>query len=104
MNLRAHQHGGFTSVELLLVMALSAMILGGAVVSYGAIVRSQPRVSSMVSVPLGSNYVQNFFGTNSDSVNVSMAPQYGALSLAEELLDNGAREILADVYNGEPPA
>ncbi len=24
-------------------------------------------------------------------------------SLAEELLNNGAREILAEVYNGEPP-
>ncbi|KAB2504613.1 hypothetical protein F9C29_24350, partial [Enterobacter hormaechei] len=26
------------------------------------------------------------------------------VSLAEELLNNGAREILAEVYNGEPPA
>ncbi|KAA0663087.1 porphobilinogen deaminase, partial [Escherichia coli] len=26
------------------------------------------------------------------------------ISLAEELLNNGAREILADVYNGDAPA
>ena len=26
------------------------------------------------------------------------------VSLAEELLNNGAREILTEVYNGEPPA
>ena len=82
-------------MELLLVMALSAMILGGAVVSYGTIVRSQPRVSSMVSVPLGSNFTQNFFGTSTDSVNVSMAPQYGALSLAEELRE----QFLADTLS-----
>ena len=82
-------------MELLLVMALSAMILGGAVVCYGTIVRSQPRVSSMVSVPLGSTYVQNFFGTSSDSVNVSMAPQYGALALAEELRE----QFLADTLS-----
>jgi len=35
--------------------------------------------------------------------NAQDAEQLG-VSLAEELLDNGAREILADVYNGEPPA
>ncbi|MCD6742822.1 hypothetical protein LTS77_12135, partial [Escherichia coli] len=26
------------------------------------------------------------------------------ISLAEELLNNGAREILAEVYNGDAPA
>jgi hydroxymethylbilane synthase len=31
------------------------------------------------------------------------AEQMG-ISLAEELLENGARTILADVYNGEAPA
>ena len=82
-------------MELLLVMALSAMILGGAVVSYGTIVRSQPRVSSMVSVPLGINYMLNFFGANSDSVNVGMAPQYGALSLAEELREQFLTDTLS---------
>jgi Tfp pilus assembly protein PilE len=95
MNRSARQPGGFTSVELLLVMALSAVILGGAVVSYGTIVRSQPRVSSMVSVPLGASYAQNFYGTNTDTVNVGMAPQYGALSLAEELRE----QFLADTLS-----
>lgn len=86
MNCRAHhQPGGFTSVELLLVLALSAMILGGAVVTYGTIVRSQPSVSSIVSVPLGSQAMLNFYGSAGSSVNTAMAPQYGALSLAEEL-------------------
>ncbi|MEN1620413.1 hydroxymethylbilane synthase, partial [Pseudomonas aeruginosa] len=31
------------------------------------------------------------------------AEQMG-ISLAEELLNNGAREILAEVYNGDAPA
>ena len=35
--------------------------------------------------------------------NPQDAEQLG-VSLAEELLNNGAREILAEVYNGEPPA
>ncbi|MBL9177842.1 MAG: hypothetical protein JNM65_07250 [Verrucomicrobiaceae bacterium] len=85
MNHRARQPGGFTSVELLLVLALSALILGGAVVSYGTLVRSQPGVSSIVTVPLGLTRLQNFYSLSSSTLNVATAPQYGALSLAEEL-------------------
>jgi hypothetical protein len=85
MNRRVHQPGGFTSVELLLVLALSAVVIGGAVVSYGTIVRSQPSVSSIVTVPLGLNRLQNFYGLSTSTLNVAMAPQYGALSQAEEL-------------------
>jgi hypothetical protein len=85
MNRRVRQPGGFTSVELLLVLALSAVILGGAVVSYGTIVRSQPSVSSVVTVPLGNVRILNFFGVTASTRNVAMAPQYGALSQAEEL-------------------
>lgn len=85
MSYRAHQRGGFTSVELLLVLALSAVIIGGAVISYGSLVRSQPSISSVVTVPLGAARMQNFYGSSASSLNVAMAPQYGALSQAEEL-------------------
>ncbi|WP_395746708.1 hypothetical protein [Prosthecobacter sp.] len=96
MNRRVvHQPGGFTSVELLLVLALSAVILGGAVVSYGTLMRSQPSASSMVAVPLGVTRTQAFYGTVSTTVDVGMAPQYGALSLAEELRE----QFLADTLS-----
>lgn len=95
MNRRVHQPGGFTSVELLLVLALSAVIIGGAVVSYGTIVRSQPSVSSVVTVPLGLTRMQNFFGLSSSTLNVAMAPQYGALSQAEELREQFVTDTLS---------
>ncbi len=41
------------------------------------------------------------------AVNAGGAPQNAeqmGISLAEELLNNGAREILAEVYNGDAPA
>jgi len=85
MNRRARQPGGYTSVELLLVVALSALVIGGAVVSYGTLTRSQPSTSSVVTVPLGLTRMQNFFGINASTSNVAMAPQYGALALAENL-------------------
>lgn len=95
MNRRVHQPGGFTSVELLLVLALSAIVIGGAVVSFGTIVRSQPSTSSVVTVPLGTTRILNFFGTAGSTVNVAMAPQYGALSLAEELREQFVTDTLS---------
>ncbi len=95
MNSRVHQSGGFTSVELLLVLALSAVVIGGGVVSYGTIVRSQPSVSSIVTVPLGQARMQNFYGLSSSTLNVAMAPQYGALSQAEELREQFLTDTLS---------
>ncbi|MDP1591434.1 MAG: hypothetical protein Q8M07_27005 [Prosthecobacter sp.] len=95
MNRRVHQPGGFTSVELLLVLALSAVVLGGAVVIYGTLVRSQPSASSIVTVPLGLQRMQNFYGSTASTSNVAMAPQYGALSLAEELREQFVTDTLS---------
>lgn len=95
MKSRVHQPGGFTSVELLLVLALSAVILGAVVVSYGTLMRSQPSVSSMVAVPLGTTRSQTFYGTLNTTVDVGMAPQYGALSLAEELREQFLTDTLS---------
>ncbi|MCX6840010.1 MAG: hypothetical protein NTX35_19680 [Verrucomicrobia bacterium] len=95
MNRRVHQPGGFTSVELLLVLALSAVVLGSAVVIYGTLVRSQPSASSVVTVPLGLQRMQNFYGSSATTVNVAMAPQYGALSLAEELREQFVTDTLS---------
>lgn len=95
MSRRVHQPGGFTSVELLLVLALSAVVIGGAVVSYGTLTRSRPAVSSLVTVPLGSARMQNFYGISSTTTNVAMAPQYGALALAEELREQFVTDTIA---------
>ena len=94
MTRRRHQPGGFTSVELLLVMALSAVVIGGAVMSYGTLVRSQPSVTTTVVVPLGQERMQNFYGSSSTTQNVAMAPQYGALSQAEELREQFVADTL----------
>ena len=93
MKHQARQHGGFTSVELLLVLALGAVVIGGAVVTYGSIVSNQPRVSAVINVPLGTTRMQHFYGISGSTYGSSSAPQFGALSLAEELRE----QFLADV-------
>lgn len=81
-------------MELLLVLALSAIVIGGAVVSYGSIVRSQPTISSFVTVPLGTQRIQNFYGLSKDTIESAMAPQYGSLSMAEELREQFNTDVI----------
>ncbi|MBL9133850.1 MAG: hypothetical protein JNG86_21745, partial [Verrucomicrobiaceae bacterium] len=90
----ARQRGGFTSVELLLVLALGAVVIGGSVVTYGTIVRSQPRVSSCITVPLGSTRMQHFYGSSNSTLDTASAPQFGGLSQAEELRETFLNEVV----------
>lgn len=90
------RRGGFSSMELLIVISLSAVILGGMVVSYGTLVRSQPQVVSLVTVPLSSTRLKNFYGTtDGDFKNVGTAPSYGALAQAEQMREQFYHDVLA---------
>jgi prepilin-type N-terminal cleavage/methylation domain-containing protein len=74
---------GFTAIEMLVVLSLAAVVLGGVVVAFGTIVRG---VASMVAVPLGSTRLTNFYGSaDTKPENTPTAPHYGMVALAEEL-------------------
>ncbi len=81
--------------------AMNTRLEGGCQVpigSYAELIDGELWLRALVGAPDGSQMVRGERrGRPQD------AEQLG-ISLAEELLDNGAREILADVYNGEPPA
>ncbi|HYF37355.1 MAG TPA: hypothetical protein VD994_18790 [Prosthecobacter sp.] len=86
---------GYTAVELVTVLALGAMVLGGVVVGYGTLTRDQPRVSSFVSVPLGASVVQTFYGQSSSTRQACVAPHYGALAQAEKLREQFNTDIIS---------
>ena len=81
--------------------AMNTRLEGGCQVpigSYAELKDGELWLRALVGAPDGSQMVRGERrGSPQD------AEQLG-ISLAEELLNNGAREILADVYNGEPPA
>ena len=87
---------GFTSAELLLVLALGAMVIGGAVVAFGTLVRNQPRVSSVVEADLGTRltawYGAGYSGTKK---TVTSAPNYGAVALAEQLREQFNTDVIS---------
>ncbi len=90
-----------TAIRVQAERAMNTHLEGGCQVpigSYAELTDGELWLRALVGAPDGSQMVRGERrGKPQD------AEQLG-ISLAEELLDNGAREILADVYNGEPPA
>jgi len=87
---------GYTSVELLLVLALSAVVLGGLVVSYGTLVRNQPQPVSVVRLPLSNTRLTNFYASTSSTYkDTPVAPSYGSLARAEMLREQFYHDILS---------
>ena len=90
-----------TAIRVKAERAMNTRLEGGCQVpigSYAELTDGELWLRALVGAPDGSQMVRGERrGKPQD------AEQLG-ISLAEELLDNGAREILADVYNGEPPA
>ena len=90
-----------TALRVKAERAMNTRLEGGCQVpigSYAELVDGEIWLRALVGAPDGSVMIRGERRGNADE-----AEQMG-ISLAEELLDNGAREILAEVYNGEAPA
>lgn len=94
MDRRNHSRG-FTSAELLLVLAMGAVVIGAAVVSFGTLVRNQPRVSAAVEVDLGSARLLAYYGLNAAKKTVASAPNYGTAAEAEKLRELFHNDIVS---------
>lgn len=92
--MKSRSRQGYTSAELMLVLALGAMIIGGVVVSFGTLIRNQPRVSSVVTLNIG-NRLAAFYGIGGTTINVNTAPNYGAVAIAEKLREQFHSDIIS---------
>lgn len=90
-----------TAIRVQAERAMNTRLEGGCQVpigSYAELIDGELWLRALVGAPDGSQMVRGERrGKPQDAETLGV-------SLAEELLNNGAREILADVYNGEPPA
>ncbi|WP_342322748.1 hydroxymethylbilane synthase [Kosakonia sp. BYX6] len=90
-----------TAVRVKAERAMNTRLEGGCQVpigSYAELIDGEIWLRGLVGSPDGSTMVRG-----ERRGRLADAEQLG-VSLAEELLDNGARAILADVYNGDAPA
>lgn len=89
-----------TAVRVCAERAMNTRLEGGCQVpigSYAELSNGEIWLRALVGAPDGSQMVRGERrGPEEDAEKLG-------ISLAEELLNNGAREILADVYNGEAP-
>ena len=90
-----------TALRVTAERAMNTRLEGGCqlpIGSYAELIDGEIWLRALVGAPDGSQIIRGERrGAPQD------AEQMG-ISLAEELLNNGAREILAEVYNGDAPA
>lgn len=90
-----------TAVRVKAERAMNTRLEGGCQVpigSYAELTDGELWLRALVGAPDGSHMVRG------ERRGKPQDAEALGVSLAEELLNNGAREILAEVYNGEPPA
>jgi len=90
-----------TSIRVKAERAMNTRLEGGCQVpigSYAELTDGELWLRALVGAPDGSQMVRG------ERRGQPQDAEALGVSLAEELLNNGAREILAEVYNGEPPA
>lgn len=90
-----------TAVRVKAERAMNTRLEGGCQVpigSYAELTDGELWLRALVGAPDGSQMVRG------ERRGKPQDAEALGVSLAEELLNNGAREILAEVYNGEPPA
>jgi len=81
---------GFSAAEMLIVTAIAAMMIGGAVAAYGTLVRGQRQYTATATVKLpnsasGVNASTIFYSVSGTNITTFMAPNYGSLARAEAL-------------------
>lgn len=95
MKRQSQRCSGFTAAELLVALAIGAVIIGAAAVAYGTIARSQPRVGSSVNVTLDSARLNNYYNLNQATLQATVAPNYGSLARAEDMRERFLNDCLS---------
>lgn len=87
--------GGFSTLELLMVLALGAVVLSGVMVTYGTMMAGRTNINETVDVVLPASWMANFYGASAPAARtIPVAPNYGAVARAEKLRDEFHRDVL----------
>lgn len=78
---------GWTFVEMLVAISLSAIFLGAASLVYQSITINSKRLTTIVDVDIGEEINLNFYGVTGDVIRAYSAPNYGKAALVQEFRD-----------------
>ncbi|MAS93021.1 MAG: hypothetical protein CMO55_07465 [Verrucomicrobiales bacterium] len=93
-NRESRSERGWTFVEMLVAIAISAVFLGAATLVMASISVNSKRLTSVVEVDIGSSTKLNFYGQAGNTLRVNSSPNYGKAARFEEFRDL----ILDDAY------
>jgi type II secretory pathway pseudopilin PulG len=78
---------GWTFVEMLVSVSISAVFLGAASLVLSSISTNSKRLSSVVSVNIGATSKQALYGQPGSTISTYSAPCYGRVALAQDFRD-----------------
>jgi len=83
---------GWTFVEMLVAISLSAIFLGTAALVFQAINHNSKRLTTLIKLDIGEANKTNFFNLKGSTVTTYTAPNYGKLVFAQDIRES----MLAD--------
>lgn len=78
---------GFTFVEMLIAISMTAIFLGAAALVFSSISVNSKRLTRILDVSIGGTTKQNFYGQSGSTVRVYTAPNYGKAAFAQTFRD-----------------
>lgn len=85
--LQTRKHDGWTFVEMLVAISLSAIFLGAASLVFASISVNSRRLTTVVTVNVGSANRQNLYGQAGDTLGTYSAPNFGRAASAADFRD-----------------
>lgn len=87
MNQRPITSRGWTFVEMLVAISLSAVFMGAASLVLASITANSKRLSTVLTLNIGAANKNSFYAQGGDTVGAYSAPNFGRAALAQEFRD-----------------
>ena len=84
---------GFTFVEMLVAISLSAIFLGTGALAMYAVSQNAKHFSTVVTVTIGESLKSNFYGISGDTIRTPACPNLGRIPLAQEMRDRFLEDV-----------
>ncbi|HQZ27952.1 MAG TPA: prepilin-type N-terminal cleavage/methylation domain-containing protein [Verrucomicrobiales bacterium] len=82
-----YRNSGWTFVEMLVAISLSAVFMGAAALVFSAITTNSKRLTTVMDLNIGSANKANFYSQSGDTVLVYQAPNYGKAAYVQDFRD-----------------
>ncbi len=83
----ARKVAGFTFVEMLVAVSISAVCIGTGALAIMSIGSNAKRTTSIIEIDIGETTNQNFYGNSTGKIRTYQAPNFGKIMFAQEIRD-----------------